>query len=197
MQREAEGDLLEHGALANLAVGVLEKRRAVGGDGARGHVARVEPRDAHGAGRGAQKAVEQLGQGRLSGAVLADDAHELAREDAHLQVVHGGAAVGITEVHVVELDHGLGVDAARTGGGQVAGAGGGGGGSLALPGALLDEAGDELLGLRHVEAGAATGGDHAVLDQAVCHSCHAGAVDAHLAQLVGVREHLVRLSVEG
>jgi len=100
---------------------------------------------------------------------------------------------------VVELDHGLGVDGARTGGGQVSGAGGGHGcgGRLALLAALLDEVGDELLGLGDVEARAAAGGNHAVLDQAVCHSCHAGAVDAHLAKLVGVREHLVRLAVEG
>ena len=186
------------------------------GDLGGGHLARVEPGDAHGSRRGVEKTVEQLGERGLAGAVLADDAHELARVDAHVKVVDGGAAVGIGEVDVGELDHGDGVGRALAGRGHVArrdargprergGCLGGtrdpGGGACGL-GALLgsgggkvgrDEARDQALGLVDVQAGLASGNE-AVAGEAVGHAGDARAVHAHGAQLVGVAEDLVRLA---
>ena len=103
-----------------VAVRVLEERRDVRGHGARGGVAHVEPGHADGAGRGAQEAVQELGEGGLAGPVLADDAHELAGIDVEAEVGHAGAAPRVGEADIAEAHDGLRPRRARRGGGDVA-----------------------------------------------------------------------------
>ena len=204
LELKAEGDLLEDRVLAELAVGVLEEGRAAGGDGARRHLARVEASDADTAGRGLEQAVQQLGERGLAGAVLTHDAHELAGIDAHLEVAHGGAAMRIGEVHALEQDDGLGSLGVGARGGGVRGRGGAcpqhhaGRGPSAGRGTLADahEPGNEGLGLSHVQAGLARR-DETVPDKAVRDAGDARAVDANLAKLGRVTEHLVRRAGEG
>ena len=106
---QAKGDLVEHGVLADLAVGVLEERCDLAGDTARGDGCGIQSRDAHAARGGLKQACEQLGKCGLAGAVLADDAHELAGIEGQVEVVDGGAAIGIGKLNVIEGEHGLGV----------------------------------------------------------------------------------------
>ncbi len=199
LELEAKGDLIQHGVFAELAVGVLEKRGAVGGDGAGRHLARVEAGDAHLAGGRFEQAVQQLGEGGLAGAVLAHDAHELAGVDAHVEVGYRGAAVGVGEVDVREGHHGLGALGVRARRRVRGGAGGGHTGALAnggrgapLPHDFLDKRGR----LGHVEARLGLLGQ-ALLLKAAADAGHARAVHAHGAQLRPVAKHLVGCAVKG
>ena len=90
-----KADLVEHGVLADLAVGVLEEGRDLASDAARGNGCGIQSRDAHAARGGLKQACEQFGERGLAGAVLADDAHELARIERQAKVVYGGSAIGI------------------------------------------------------------------------------------------------------
>ena len=108
-QLQAKGDLVEHGILADLAVGVLEERCDLAGDTARGERGSIQARNAHAARGGLKQAREQLGERGLAGTVLADDAHELARIERQAKVVYGGAAIGIGKLNMVEGEYGFGV----------------------------------------------------------------------------------------
>ena len=79
------------------------------GDAARGNGCGIQSRDAHAARGGLKQAREQLGERGLAGAVLTDDAHELAGIEGQVEVVDGGAAIGIGKLNVIEGEHGLGV----------------------------------------------------------------------------------------
>ena len=100
---QAKGDLVEHGVLADLAVGVLEEGRDLASDAARGNGCGIQSRDAHAARGGLKQACEQFGERGLAGAVLADDAHELAGIERQAKVVYGGAAIGIGKLNMVEV----------------------------------------------------------------------------------------------
>ena len=106
---QAKSDLVEYGILADLAVGVLEERCDLAGNAARGDRGGIQPRNAHAARGGLKQACEQLGERGLAGTVLADDAHELAGIEGQVEVVDGGAAIGIGKLNMVEGEHGLGV----------------------------------------------------------------------------------------
>ena len=169
----------------------MEEGRDLAGDAARGDGCGIQPRDAHAARGRLKQAREQFGERGLAGAVLADDAHELAGVEGQVEVVDGGAAMGIGKLNVFEGEHRLGffgMRAQRRGmrGARrhlrVAGSEGG-----------VDDARNQALGLVDIQArGAAcqTIGLEAIED-----ACDAGAVDANGAKLIGVREDLVRLAL--
>lgn len=70
VELEAKRHLVEDGGAAELAIGVLEEGRHVGGEGAHGRGARVESGDMHAALARLEQPVEELGERGLSGAVL-------------------------------------------------------------------------------------------------------------------------------
>ena len=131
------------------------------GQAARGGVARVEAGYEHLAGGGLEQPVQELGEGRLAGAVLSDDAHDLAGPRVEAEVLHGGAAPGVGKADGAEADHGVG--------------GSGGAGTcgsagrrvlLACGRAHADEAGHEVTRLGDAQA-RRPGPDDAMLGQAV------------------------------
>ena len=69
----------------------------------------VQTRNTHAARGGLKQAREQLGERGLAGAVLANDAHELAGVEGQVEVVDGGTAVGIGKLNMIEGEHGFGV----------------------------------------------------------------------------------------
>ena len=91
----------------------MEERCDLAGNAARGDRGGVQPRDAHAARGRLKQAREQLGERGLAGAVLADDAHELAGVERQVEVVDGGAAIGIGKLNVFEGEHRLGVFGVR------------------------------------------------------------------------------------
>ena len=169
----------------------MKERCDLAGDAARGNRGGVQTRNAHAARGGLKQAREQLGERGLAGAVLADNAHELAGVEGQVEVVDGGTAVGIGKLNVIEGEHGFGVLGMRAQRRGMRGARG----SLGVAGRVrgVDDARNQALGLVDIQArGAAcqTIGLEAIED-----ACDAGAVDADGAKLIGVREDLVRLAL--
>ena len=141
-----------------------------------------------------QKAVQQLVERGLAGAVLADNAHELARIDTHVEVVDRGTAMGIGKGHIGELDHRLLIGAA--GDRRDMGRGLGRIGGRVLARCIRKQGRDELVRLGNIEAGCLAAWQQTGFRQTVRDARDAGAVDTHLAQLVCVGKDLVGLAVK-
>ena len=189
---QAKSDLVEYGILADLAVGVLEEGCDFAGDAARGNGCGIQPRNAHAARGGLKQAREQLGERGLAGTVLADDAHELAGIEGQVEVVYGGAAIGIGKLNVIEGEHGLGVHGMRAQRRCMRGAGG----RLGFAGRVcgVDNARNQALGLIDIQArGTAY---QAFGLEAIEDTRDARAVDADGTELVGMPENLVWLALQ-
>ncbi len=89
---EAVGELVEDGRRDELVLGVLEHEPDVARQPSRGQASHVAPVDAYGAARRPPDAGDRLDQGRLAGAVGADDGDEPAFPHVEVDGVHDGGA---------------------------------------------------------------------------------------------------------
>ena len=162
------------------------------GDTARGNGRGIQSRDTHAARGGLKQACEQLGERGLAGTVLADDAHELAGIEGQVEVVDGGAAIGIGKLDMVEGEYGFGVLGMRTQRRCMRGAGGRLGFDSRACG--VDDARNQAFGLIDIQArGTAY---QAIGLEAIEDTRDARAVDADGTELVGMREDLVWLALQ-
>ena len=195
LELEAKGHLVQDRILAELVVGVLEECCAVGCDAACRNLLRREAGDPDLARGGLEKAVQELRERRLAGTVLADDGDHLARIDAHLEVFHGSAAVGILEADVAELDNWLCPFCMGPGCHDVLRALAEGSLGRSSSGSLRDEALHDGSSLLHGEAGLALR-KQAILCEAVVDAGDTGRVDADGAELLGMGKDLAGRPVE-
>ena len=83
----------------------MEQRGHVARNTARGHFARVEPRDRHIALGWFEQTVEQLGESGFARAVLADNAYDFTREYFKIERSHRCATAWIRIAHTFETNH--------------------------------------------------------------------------------------------
>ena len=107
MELEAKGDLVLHGLLADLTVGVLEERRARTGDDACGSGFGISARNAYVTRIGFEQTREKLGERGLACAVLAYQPYEFAWTHFKGEVVYRSPALGIGKINMFECDHGF------------------------------------------------------------------------------------------